>query len=254
MPATSHPDPERGIFETLLVAAGQPIELDAHLSRLAASLTALFGVTPPQGARDLLLDGARGLQLGRLRLTAVPQPGGDIALEVRGSEVAPSLVFPSAAQAVALRSLVVPGGLGPHKWADRDLLEGAEAAARGAEAGAPGDSVPLLLDRDGAVLEASRANLFAVRDGALSTPPTDGRILPGIARARAIEIAREARIETREEPIALDDLILADAVFLTGSVRGVELVHSVDGVDLHPVGEITRLVAEELRRRWLHPR
>ena len=54
--------------------------------------------------------------------------------------------------------------------ADRRLLAGADAAL------AP--RLPLLLDGDGAMLEASRGNLFVVHDGELVTPPTDGRILP----------------------------------------------------------------------------
>ena len=60
------------------------------------------------------------------------------------------------------------------------------------------------------MLEAAKGNLFAVRDGGLAyaTAP-DGRILPGIVRRRAIEVAREEGIEVREEGLALDDLAAA---------------------------------------------
>ena len=81
---------------------------------------------------------------------------------------------------------MLAGGLGEHKWVDRSLLDEAQAAL-------PAGALPLIVDADGAVLEASRANLFAVRDGALFTPPLDGRILPGVTRARVIEIAAEER-------------------------------------------------------------
>ena len=41
------PDPAAGLYETLLVAAGEPRDLAAHLARLAASLRALYGLAPP---------------------------------------------------------------------------------------------------------------------------------------------------------------------------------------------------------------
>jgi para-aminobenzoate synthetase/4-amino-4-deoxychorismate lyase len=137
----------------------------------------------------------------------------------------------------------VPGGIGEHKWADRSLLDEAQA-------GLPADSLPLVVDEDGAVLEASRANLFAVRDGALFTAPLDGRILPGITRRRVLELAAGPGIETREAPLTRSDLLAADEVFLTGSVRGIEPAVSLDGSSLAGAGPLARRLAAELRRAW----
>ncbi len=125
----------------------------------------------------------------------------------------------------ALASVTMPGGLGAHKWVDRSPLEEAQARL-------PGDALPLIVDTDGSALEASRANLFAVRDGALHTPPLDGRILPGITRGRVIELANSATIPVHEQALSHDDLLEADEVFLTGSVRGIEPAGSLDGVAL----------------------
>ncbi len=228
----------------MLVVDGGPVELDAHLERMGASLEALFGAGMPPVAGELVFERARSIPLGRLRLTV--SPGADRALraEVATAEMEPALVFPSAELATALRSHLVQDGLGAHKWADRRLLEAAEGAL-------PPGSVPLIVDGDGAVLEASRANVFAVRDGALLTPPADGRILPGIARRGAIEVAAEEGIEMREEAMGLAVLLQAEEVFLTGSVRGVELVSSVDGAATAPGGEVSERIAVSLRRRWL---
>jgi para-aminobenzoate synthetase/4-amino-4-deoxychorismate lyase len=244
MPGHPHPDPEKGVFETMLVVDGRPVELDAHIARLAASLETLFGQEPPEGVHDLVRDRANGISLGRLRLTIAPDRSGSFAVDAEAGEVDPGLVFPSREQAADLRSLAVDGGLGEHKWVDRALLEGAEA-------GASESTVPLLLDSDGAVLEASRANVFLVRGGTLTTPPTDGRILLGIARRCAIEVAREHGVEVRERAVRLDDLLQADEVFLSGSVRGVEPVRSVDGASLSPTGTLTSRLATTLERRWL---
>jgi len=241
MSAFPHADPGRGVFETMLVLAGRPVELDAHLERLCASVEALYGSPLPAEARTLVADSAREIAHGKLRLTVVPT-GGALALEASASEIDAGSVFPSANRGAALRGTVVAGGLGEHKWADRRLLERATAAA-------PGE-LPLLLDADGAVLEASRASVFLVRAGRLATPPADGRILPSIARRQAIEVAATEGIETSEERLTMSDL-QAGEVFLTGSVRGVEPALALDGGELAPPGEISARVAAGLRTRWL---
>jgi para-aminobenzoate synthetase/4-amino-4-deoxychorismate lyase len=101
-----------------------------------------------------------------------------------------------------LTPFVLPGGLGRHKWADRTLVQALAAAAP--------RTTPLIVDQDGAVLEATWANIFLVEDGAVITPPADGRILPGIHRAT---------IEATQERIELQRLEAADDIFLTSALR-----------------------------------
>jgi para-aminobenzoate synthetase/4-amino-4-deoxychorismate lyase len=205
----------------------------------------------------MVLECAAGIEHGKLRLTVVPrgrlstrevgeppEVSGDLALGVEAEEVDLGAVFPGADRGAALRSTVVAGGLGEHKWADRDLLDRLAAAS-------PGE-LPLLLDTDGAVLEVSRASVFAVADGRLLTPPTDGRILPSIARQQVIEVAHTVGIETGEERLTLADL-RAREVFLTGSVRGVEPARALDGAELAPPGKFSERIAAGLRHRWRVP-
>jgi para-aminobenzoate synthetase / 4-amino-4-deoxychorismate lyase len=249
-------DPAHGVFETLLVAAGEPVELDAHLARLSASLVALFGAEPPPGLATALRQHARGIELARLRIavapsssaaaagaaaTADPRPASDSAWRVETAlqEVESGDVFPGPERGAELRTLACAGGLGRHKWADRRAL-----AAVGAGA------VPLLVDAGAEVLEAGRANVFAARAGALFTAADDGRILPGIARAGAIAAARAAGIEVREGPLTREELFAADEVFLTGSVRGIEPAASLDGAPLPAAGALSRAVAAGLRSAW----
>jgi para-aminobenzoate synthetase/4-amino-4-deoxychorismate lyase len=237
------PDQAIGVFETLLVLGGEPVELDAHLERLQASVRELFAVALPAHARALVLEHAAALPVGRLRLTAAPSPGGVPAIDVVTAAVGPENVFPAWERASALRPFIVEGGLGAHKWADRDGLAWTEATE-------PDGALPLVLDIGEEVLEASRANVFAVEGDRLVTPPADGRILPGVARARAIECARTLGIEVREEPLSADRLLGCGEAFLTGSVRGIEPVSSVSGAQFQQTGEIVGAVAAELRRQW----
>jgi para-aminobenzoate synthetase/4-amino-4-deoxychorismate lyase len=166
-----------------------------------------------------------------------------LAPTVKAADVQPALVFPSWEGAVALAPVVVPGGIGGHKWSDRRLLDQAQADC--------GDAVPVVLDDDRGVLEISRGNVFVASGGALLTPPADGRLLPGVARRRVIEAAAEAGIEVREQAIAEDELVAADEVFVTGSVRGVEPVRAYADVRRWDEGRLTPLVSAALRRRWL---
>jgi para-aminobenzoate synthetase/4-amino-4-deoxychorismate lyase len=231
------PDPAQGVFETTLVVDGRAVEVDAHLARLEASLAELYELPLPPQAGSLIVEGAEGLALGRLRLTVVP--GEDPT--VRTAEVDSALVFPSQPSEIAL--VTVSGWNGAHKWADRTLLGGFETEH------AP--AVPVLVDEDGSVLEGSRSNLFAALDGVVVTPPTDGRILPGVARARAIELARAAGIEVVERALSVDELASAGEVFMTGGVRGVEPVGRCAGLAEWDSGEFTARVGAELQNAWL---
>jgi para-aminobenzoate synthetase/4-amino-4-deoxychorismate lyase len=237
------PDARAGVFETILVFEDRPIELEAHLRRLGASVRALYGQEPPAAARDQVLAGCRGGWLGRLRLTVEPDRAGELHSSIVVAPFDPNNVFPTGPFATALRTFLVDRGYGEHKWADREMLVRAEASA------GPG-AAPLLVSGDGEVLEGSRANVFAVADRVIVTPPLDGEILPGVARAGVIDVAAELGFELREERLDLGQLRQADEVFMTNALRGVEPVRELDGEEIHGEGPITAALAAGLRQRW----
>jgi para-aminobenzoate synthetase/4-amino-4-deoxychorismate lyase len=238
------PSPDAGVFETILVVRGTAVSLDAHLARLAASVEELYRRPAPPDVRQRVAEAARGTALGRLRLTVVPDPAGGFAANVHVAAVDERLVFPGWEGAVELAPVIVPGGIGAHKWADRRLLERAEADV------AP--ALPLIVDDDSSLLEASRANLFLAIGDTLVTPPEDGRLLAGITRAQTIEAARALGIGVREQQLDADALAAADEAFLTGAVRGIEPVRrATDAGAASARGEVTERLAAELRRAWL---
>jgi para-aminobenzoate synthetase / 4-amino-4-deoxychorismate lyase len=239
------PDPNEGVFETLLVVDGRPVELDAHLERLSASLAELFPDRLAPDPRQEIESRAAGIGPSSIRVTIAPAAGGELEVKVEKRDAPGPLVALFATKgpmpAVDVCGLTLRGGLGAHKWADRSLLDAAQAAP-------PAGALPLIVDADGAVLEASRANVFAVRDGALVTPPLDGRILPGITRMRVMEIAAARGMDTEDAGLCRDDLLAAEEVFLTGSVRGIERVGSLDGAALATGGSVADDLAAELSR------
>ncbi|HKG37416.1 MAG TPA: aminotransferase class IV [Conexibacter sp.] len=236
------PDPALGVFSTMLVVDGQPVELDPHLAQLRESVRTVFGAELPTWAAESVAEGAEGLELGRVRLSFAVAADGEPRLEVLARPIERAVVLPD--DALDLRSATVAGWSGAHKWVDRRLLDQLDAASAPASA--------LLVERDGRVLETTRANVFALgEDGVLRTPPLDGAILPGVTRVQVLAIAAEAGVTVREEPLRLDALRSAREVFGTGSIRGIEAIGSLDGVPIGGRGDVTNVVGDALRRRWL---
>jgi para-aminobenzoate synthetase/4-amino-4-deoxychorismate lyase len=246
MPSPAAPDPARGLFETLLVADGRAVRAAAHLDRLEASAHEVFGQALPSDLPAAIDAAAASLDLGRMRIDLLPDGDGappTLRFEIAAAPIDPAIFFPSRGDGADVRTVRHPDWAGAHKWADRDWLEAREAEL--------GEVVPVILSADDEVLEAGRANLFLVTDGALATPPADGRILPGTARASTLELAAKLGIPATERPIDLADLEAADDLFLTSSLRGIRPVRSLDGAPLERSDPLVERLADALRRRWL---
>jgi para-aminobenzoate synthetase/4-amino-4-deoxychorismate lyase len=233
------PDRSRGVFETMLVVDGKPVELEAHLSRLGRSLEAVYSQELPPRLETEMRQAAADIPLGRLRATLAPGEDG-LRLDLLAGGVESGAVFPQ--RGVHLRSHSIDGGLGPHKWADR----------RGINRPASNEPGALITD-EGEVLEAGWANVFALRGGTLFTPPLDGRLLPGTTRGALLELAASEGIESSERPLRPVDLLSAGEVFLSGSIRGIEPALGLDGQPLGGCGALSHRLAAALRRRWALP-
>ena len=222
-----------GVFETIAVKRGKAPKLMAHLARLRQGLAALV---LPLGTDDLTLAnwiadtlianeladaavrltvsrgvGARGIvppesPTPTVIITAAPlPPPADparviIATNTRRNEHSPTSRIKSLA------------------YLD-NVLARQEATAAGAD-----DA--LMLNTAGNLACGSVANLFALIDGELVTPPVSDGALPGIARADVIALARAA-----ERTITRETLERASEVFLTNAL-GLRPVIAIDGKDV----------------------
>jgi para-aminobenzoate synthetase / 4-amino-4-deoxychorismate lyase len=245
------PRPAAGVFSSLLVTDGATRGLPDHLARLAASVRDLYGKELPA---SLTADLARCLAArpsGRLRITVRPV-GGPLQATVEvvplpgqpATSPAAQPVPPAAGAAITLRPVTVPGGIGGHKYRDRRLL-----AALAAQAETGPDQQLLLTDETGELLETDRANVFAVVDGVLLTPPTDGRVLPGTTRAAVLRAAHDRGIMTGQKPLTLDELAEASEVFVTNAVIGALPVTAVETVRRWQPGPVTAVLAAALADR-----
>jgi para-aminobenzoate synthetase / 4-amino-4-deoxychorismate lyase len=199
----SRPDPARGVFSTMLVADGAAVDLSSHLERLRTSARELYALDLPPDLEHRVIAAAHSHRRARLRIVVAAHASPELELD-------PLPESQAAAKALHLAPALLPGGLGDHKWHDRRLLTELEQRLGG---------VPLLVDLDGAVLEAAHANIWIRERRTLVTPPLDGRLLPGTVRARLLADPPSGHA-AREEPVTLERAVAADELFLSSSLRG----------------------------------
>lgn len=230
-----------GLFETLRLSGRAVLRLEAHLQRLAAGAAVLGMPLPGLDLAAALHATAQGNGLadGVLRLTltrgtgprgvlppAAPSPTLVIAAAPAGPVLPPArLVIAETTRRNEFSPLAQVKSL---NYLD-GILARQEAARRGAD-----DAV--LLNTGGRVAETSIANLFAVIDGALVTPPLEDGVLPGVMRAAVMAEGAEAR------PLDAFDLQRADEIFLT-SALGIRCVGALEARTLSSFAAAQRLRA-----------
>ena len=244
-----------GVFETILVIDGTPLEFDAHLARLARS-AAMLQLPPPdlpawRACGQTVIDAWAGDREMALKLVLTRGP--ETCLQGRGSNAAgcvtgyatgtavPSTLLAQRRDGIAAVTLTrgtAPELAGQAPW----LLLGAKtlsyavnmAALRHAEQRGAQDVV--FLAADGSVLEGPTSTVVVAHGDTLRTPPAELGILPGTTQAALFRAARAAGWRTRVEPMPVADLFAADGVWLCSSVRLLTRVHTLDGRGLADTG------------------
>ena len=86
----------------------------------------------------------------------------------------------------------------------------------------------IMLNESGHITDGSGENVFIVRDGVLTTPPTRAGCLDGITREVVLTLAAERGYETRIEDLVRTDLYNADECFFTGTAAEITPIREVD--------------------------
>lgn len=107
----------------------------------------------------------------------------------------------------------------------------------------------LFLNTKGFLAEASRGNIFLVKDNCLLTPELDCGCLPGITRDTVLALAAREKIKAIEARLTLEDLERAQEAFLTNSLIEVMPLVSLDAkpVNNGRPGEITQRILKRYR-------
>jgi branched-chain amino acid aminotransferase len=242
-----------GVFETMRAHAGTVFRLDRHLARLHASLKALE-IPEPAELREWLLvslpedgEGDAGIRLTVTRGVGAPgvAPPADVEPTVVVS-VNPLPVVPAAVYERGLTAHIASGRRNEHAMtAGLKTIAYTDAIAALLEARRAGVDEAIFLDTAGHCSEATSSNLFVLADGVLLTPPISCAALPGVTRATVLELAAALGREASERAFAIDELMGAEEVFLTSSLRGIAPVTRVGGRSIGSgvPGPVTRAIA-----------
>lgn len=82
----------------------------------------------------------------------------------------------------------------------------------------------LLLNQHGYIAEASYSNLFVIKNATLYTPLLSEGCLDGTMRLIIIDICLAAGLDLEEGQVAPEILLVADEVFLTNAIKGIQWV------------------------------
>jgi len=86
----------------------------------------------------------------------------------------------------------------------------------------------IILNHKGYIAEASRSNLFFIKDKELFTPSLECSCLNGITRGVIFDLAKKYNIKAYEGNFSIPDLYASDEAFLTNSLMGIMPLVSVE--------------------------
>lgn len=218
-----------GVFETMRSYAGVVFKLDKHINRLYISLRVL-GIRPPYTKerfkviinRSLKVNGLKSAYTkivvtrgeGRFGIGYKDEFKSNVVVVSKNFDGYPGWMFEKgiSAEVAGLRQN------------DQSVLSRVKSLnflgyilAR-FEAKDMGYDEAILENTKGHIAEAATSNIFLVKNGAIITPSVLSGILPGIARATVIGIARKIGMPVKEKAVLRKDLLNADEVFLTNSL------------------------------------
>jgi D-alanine transaminase len=234
-----------GIYEVIPSYAGRCIGLLPHIQRMQAGLQAI-GMPLPMD-----------IEAFKTVITRLISDNGSGNLGIyihvsRGADIKRSHAFPlNVPQTVFAFAFEIPS----EPVADKSIVKGFRVIStedlrwkrcqvkstsllgnvmhfqQGQDAGV---NETILFNKDGFLTEASSCNVFMVKNNIILTPPLDNQLLPGITRQLLLNmLKRDPNFQVSERAVHMDELRVADEIWLTSSSKELAPVIELDG---QPVG------------------
>lgn len=222
-----------GLFETIRVLNGAPINVEIHILRLIEGMTVLkmrvpsFFTTAFFTERIQELIDLSGIEKGgRIRLSIDRSRGGTYRPETNEATYFIE-AYPIDTNEFTLNSIGWEVDLYTTIRKENNILanfktkNGLVYVMGAIEAKEKGLDDMLITNSNGGVLESTGSNLFVVSNGILYTTGLDEGCLGGTMRMTVINLAIENGIKIYESSITPQNLLIADEVFLTNAINGI---------------------------------
>ena len=254
-----------GLFETIQMRGDIPLLFDLHMERLTRGLALLELELPkyvnPAYFREFMTELRRKNQTGsftRIRLTVLKGEGGVFEdphppahfliqawpLGKNPEELNESGllidVYPHARLSSDAFSSLKTNNFLPYamaaSWARRNNLNDA-----------------LMLNASGRLAESAIANLFAVFENSILTPPLEEGCIAGVVRSFLLNHQADIGFRIQESELPVDTLMQASAVFLSNAGYGIRWVAGFQGIefDRRPVQALHERLEAALKHDFL---
>lgn len=241
-----------GLFETLAVRQGRPCLWQRHMERLGRGEAALgFASTDKRLLEREALALCAGNERAVLKIILTRGSGGrgyappSPCSPRRLVSLHPWPDYPQTWYSEGIRLGVCRTRIGRNSQ-----LAGLKHLNRIEQVMARGECLDrsldecLMLDEKQRVICATQSNLFMVQGGAIYTPDLTHSGIAGVVRGLVIELATELAIPLHVTDLDLQEVLSADALFVTNSVMGLCPVATLENKQYDP-----RKIPSALRRR-----
>jgi branched-chain amino acid aminotransferase len=251
-----------GVFEGIRVYSGVVFKLKQHVQRLFDSAHALMLSIPltQEQMVQAVVETIRKNKLEDAYVRLVVTRGeGDLGLDPRKCCIATIVIIADGiklhegeAKTKGITTLV--------SWVRRDPVDGTSHEIKSLnylnsvlaklEANLSGADEAICLDKNGCVAEGVGENIFLVKNGEISTPPTSTGALEGITAKVVVELATKLDYKVKVENITLFMLFNADEVFFTGTAAEIVPIRQVNWrhIGVGNRGPVTKKLMEEFQK------
>jgi branched-chain amino acid aminotransferase len=251
-----------GVFEGIRVYNGVVFRLKEHVQRLYDSAHALMLKMPlsQEEMTQAVVETVRKNQLKDSYVRLVVSRGvGDLGLDPRKCPKASVIII---ADRIVLHDgeAKVKGITTLASWVRRNPIDGASHEAKSLnylnsimakiEANMSGADEAICIAPNGYVAEGVGENLFVVKNGKISTPPTSTGALEGITAKIVVDLAKKLGYTVTVENLTLFMLFNADELFFTGTAAEIVPIRQVNWrqIGKGTRGPITEKLMDEFRK------
>lgn len=236
-----------GVFETIKVYKGRLLLSTFHFDRLLTSIQLLqmqMTSTPQELERNILELCAKNncLAIARVRLAVYRDCENGTGYTIEVTPLDESVMqwneeglkvdtYPYARKACDVWANLKTANYLPYVMAARYAKE-------------QGLQESLVLNSFNHICDASKANIFIIKDEELYTPALDQGCINGVVRRFLLQEFKEKGWEVRQTEVTAEMLLQADECFLTNAIQGIRWVGQYRGK--HFASRVTRHIFETI--------